>query len=560
MNALRWMVAVLVLTGLGAGPAPAVEFVEPAKPASAKVQGVRVADAPAATGQVMVPMITWGGDAATLHGNGGMTTSPDSLFGGAGLDIRLEKEDDFVAQVRNYLEGRTPFLRGTMGMINTYSEVLNADPRTRPVVFLQLTWSTGGDCLVVREGVRSPRDLRGKTILIQQYGPHVEYMDQILRDAGLSWGDVTIRWCEELFDLDGEPNDPASIMRVDPTIDAIFCISPDAAALTSNMTVGTGAEDSVEGARVLLSTKSASRVIADVYAVRSDFFEANRDWVERFTRAHFEAQSEVADLLDQSGTDDYMAFMRAGADALLDDPEATADMEGLMADCTLVRSGGNAEFFGKAGNLVGFEPVVRRNQEWLVTQGFVTAQQTLAQAGWDYGAMGAAIAAAPTVQFRPDEAAKAAQEVTDSGILFEFEIFFDPNEKEFDAAKYGDQFQRALELASTYGGALLEIVGHTDPTRLNQLMQNNPTEQVLQRQRQAGKVLSEQRSNAVKTSLMRYAESRDIPVNETQFITTGRGYDDPAVAVPTSREEMAANRRVQFRIINIEGELDAVAF
>ena len=50
-----------------------------------------------------------------------------------------------------------------------------------------------------------------------------------------------------------------------------MAISPDALKLTSNGTVGTGSEGSVKGARMLLSTKTASRIIADVYAVRKDY-------------------------------------------------------------------------------------------------------------------------------------------------------------------------------------------------------------------------------------------------------------------------------------------------
>ena len=61
-----------------------------------------------------------------------------------------------------------------------------------------------------------------------------------------------------------------------------MAISPDALKLTSNGTVGTGAEGSVKGARMLLSTKTASRIIADVYAVRKDYFDTHRAEVQKF--------------------------------------------------------------------------------------------------------------------------------------------------------------------------------------------------------------------------------------------------------------------------------------
>ena len=52
-----------------------------------------------------------------------------------------------------------------------------------------------------------------------------------------------------------------------------MAIIPDALNLTSGGDSGTGAAGSVKGAKILLSTKTASRVIADVYAVRSDYLE-----------------------------------------------------------------------------------------------------------------------------------------------------------------------------------------------------------------------------------------------------------------------------------------------
>ena len=54
----------------------------------------------------------------------------------------------FSQQVRDYLQGDSPYLRGTLGMVNMASELLSRDPRTKPVVVYQMTWSAGGDALV----------------------------------------------------------------------------------------------------------------------------------------------------------------------------------------------------------------------------------------------------------------------------------------------------------------------------------------------------------------------------------------------------------------------------
>src|SRR5262245_160126 len=72
-----------------------------------------------------LPYIFWGGDVATFHANGGLETKPESLFGKLGLKFKLVNGDDFVAQVKGYVEGKTPFIRGTFSQLGQASEVLN---------------------------------------------------------------------------------------------------------------------------------------------------------------------------------------------------------------------------------------------------------------------------------------------------------------------------------------------------------------------------------------------------------------------------------------------------
>jgi hypothetical protein len=120
-------------------------------------------------------------------------------------------------------------------------------------------------------------------------------------------------------------------------------IIPDALALTSNGTVGTGAEDSVRGAVILLSTKTANRVIADAYVVRRDFLDANRQSVQGFVHGLMLADEQLRELVENKGsrTSDYRAAIEAAAQILLDSAQAIGDAEAMYAD---------AEFVGWKGN------------------------------------------------------------------------------------------------------------------------------------------------------------------------------------------------------------------
>jgi len=196
-----------------------------------------------------VPMIAWGGDLQEIEANGGLDTANGSIFASEGLKVKLFREDDFRKQVELYKKGEINFLRGTVGMLNTATELLNQDEVTKFEVIHLLTRSVGGDALVTKSNIKNAKDLKGKTIAIQAYGPHVDYLTTILRTIGLSTNDVKIVWCPDLFQVNDQSFSPAMALE-QANVDAAFAIIPDALAITNNGTVGTGAEGTIKGARI----------------------------------------------------------------------------------------------------------------------------------------------------------------------------------------------------------------------------------------------------------------------------------------------------------------------
>jgi len=146
MTARSRLVAAAALACFGAGAAAQGQFIQ----SPPLAQTVTTAVGAVAPGPTQVPIITWGGDIATVMANGNAkATSKTSIFGKLGLNLRLAREDVFAKQLEAYLSGRSPYLRGTLGMLNMASEAAGRDPRTKPIVIYQLTWSAGGDALVV---------------------------------------------------------------------------------------------------------------------------------------------------------------------------------------------------------------------------------------------------------------------------------------------------------------------------------------------------------------------------------------------------------------------------
>jgi outer membrane protein OmpA-like peptidoglycan-associated protein len=564
------------------------------------------------TGVLQAPYLTWGGDVATFLANGGPKTTPDSIYGKLGLDVEMVSGDDFVAQVRRYLKGETPLLRGTVRMIGMASEVLSKDPRTVPVMFLQLTWSAG-DHLVSRGEIKTLDDLRGKKIVLQQGGPHVGMLDDVLQAARLSWNDVDVVWVD---DLTG-PNGAAARFRNDPSVDACLVISPDMLGLTGGLNDrGTGKNGTVQGARVLVSTAQMSRSIADVYAVRKDYFDAHKDKVQKFAAGYLKASEELVALkkaFEKGGSAEYRKVLQMTQDIFGKEviPTLEEDAHGLISDASFVGLPGNVSFFTDAGNLSGFELKTEAALKLAVDRGFAHSPGKILNAHLDYGklaSLGAikapAKAAAPAAKFAemnptdlfPDDPVK--RESAADNIILTFTVNFEPNQSSFSVAQYGKDFQRAVEAASTFGNAVIAIGGHADPTlMLRQMveagMKKGNLERtgspgayqytidgkpfdladpaVVQEAIKAGKFsgigqkdpkrtlvalqqLSQDRADAVKKAIVEYAGAKGYRLDPSQIQPVGVGAREPLVAKPTTQAEARQNMRVEFRLMKVPVE------
>ncbi len=575
-----------------------------AQPFSDLVGDVRVGSVKN-TDTIEVPFITWGGDVATFYANGGVTTSSDSIYGKLGLKLKLVNGDDFIEQVRRYRQGDTPFLRGTLRMIGQASEVLGSDPRTKPVVFMQLTWSAG-DHIVSREGLTRLEQLKGSKVALQQGGPHVGMLDDALRVAQLTWDDIEVVWVD---DLSG-PNGPAELMRKDKSIDACCVITPDMIGLTGGLEqTGSGAEGTIKGAHVLISTAQMSRSIADVYAVRKDYFDANRELVEKFVAGYFKGAEQLVAMrnkFEETGSaDGYMDTLKLAQQILGEEvlPTLEVDAHGLLLDCTFVGLPGNISFYEDEGNLSGFEAKQRAALDLAVSLGYAKQRAGFFGPSFDYNKIaklgglervtgsGQGRILAETVEDFPDLAKG------DENVIVAFTISFEPNQDEFSADVYGPEFRRAVESASTFGNAVIAIRGHSDPTRtLSDLVKAGLSKGILKRsgssgnwqyyfnQRpldltdtqkivdliesgafdgdsnnpretmQAALNLSRARAVAVRDAIVTFAKAQGLTLDASQIQPVGVGVSEPLIAKPTNLNEAKQNMRVEFRLIKVPAE------
>lgn len=562
---------------------------------------------PVAKGTVQVPYLTWGGDVATFLANGDMKTKKGSTYDKLGLEMQLVAGDDFIGQVKNYMTGKTPFLRGTMHMMGLASEVIGADPRTKPVVLFQLSWSAG-DHIVGRKSIRNLNDLKGKKIACQQGGPHVGLLYDSLSAANLTKDDVTVVWVK---DLTGE-NGPADAFRKDPSIDACCVITPDLIGLTSGFdSVGSGAEGTVEGAHMVNSTQQMSRSIADVYAVRRDWFDANKAWVEKFVAGYLKGTEDLVAL--RKGFNDtnkmsepYKQILTLsqktfGANVL---PTLDIDAHGLLMDCSFVGLPGQIAFFRDKGNLSGFEAKMAEALNLATTWGYADSRLGFDPNVFDFKEI-AKLGGIPYVEptkterFAPsaESSDKFLGENLDANTIVSFTINFEPNVQEFSVDRYGAEFQRAVKAASTFGNAKVVIRGHSDPTKtLIDLVQSGIEKGILKQSGTAGNFryfydgkaldltntknvvelikagafsggkadpvvtmqaalnLSKKRADAVRDAVTKFAKQAGVNLDLSQIVPVGAGVSEPVIAKPRNLEEAKENMRVEFRIVRVEAE------
>ncbi len=512
---------------------------------------------------VKVPIITWGGDMATV------LAKEEGLFAKQGLNVSLFREDNFTKQVSKCLSGETPYLRGTMGMINAASEVFKKN-NMELVVIYQMTWSVGGDAMVVRSG----KNLKNiKTVAAQLYGPHMDYAANLFNKVG-RLNRVSFKWLPELtlptVDTRGKIVDPVSAFQSDTKLDATMCIIPDALMLTSNGAVGTGAEGSVKGAKILLSTKTAGRIIADVYAVRKDYFDANKSKVMNFVKALMQAEESIRKVKKSPSGTKYRSLMSKSAEIFFGASQASADAAALLGDCEFVGYNGNVSFFTGKGTSRNFTTLNREIQGAFKSMGLMTGSVSLKSAGWNFASLKGGLSSAGSsnapvkkkfdkqkVTSKVEE--KILAETTsweEEGTLFVVEINFAPNQSEFSASKYAGDFQKALEIAETYSGALIVIEGHSDPLGVLKSERDGDSKQVINAKRQKAKNLSYQRSQNVRSNFIAYCKQKGIKIDESQFVAVGFGTKTPKYNPPKTKDEWAANRRVVFRIKQVEAELE----
>jgi NitT/TauT family transport system substrate-binding protein len=472
----------------------------------------------------------WAGWSPIIYANNGFKPGkPWKTPGGKEFKVELVLVDDPIAMRDAYAAGNLHIGWGTLDMVPLFLEGLRKDSRVMPRVYQQVDWSNGGDGIVVRETIRTMADLRGKTIVLAQNSPSHFFVLNALINAGVQPAEVDFKFTQDAFQA-------AAAFNADKRLAGCVSWAPDIYNL-----------EKVKGNRLIVTTSTANKLIADIWFARADFAKDNPDVMEGIARGIFDA---MVDLKAQDAKQRVAKLMAAGYSI----PES--DALGMLGDAHSTNYAENRDFFLNQNSPTNFERTWNTAYFLYKKINAVTQQSSFDQV-MDFSIiqkLGAEQKYASQkneyeIQFAPATAGSIQGEkdeiLTKTVVIHFFPNSWDLNKKitrtadgkeveELYDPNVGFIVEEVGKLAGQYGAARIVIEGHSDGS-----MRGAVPKSLVQE-------LSLNRANAVKEGLLRKFPS----LQANQFATSGLGWDKPADAADP--ENHAKNRRVEIKVYPAE--------
>ncbi len=485
---------------------------------------------PMADRTVRFAINVWAGWGPIIFANNGF--KPGKLWktpGGKDFKLELVLIDDPIAMRDAYAAGNLHVGWATLDMLPLFLEGLRKDSRVMPRVYQQVDWSNGGDGIVVRDSIKTMADLRGKTIVLAQNSPSHFFVLNALINAGVQPAEVEFKFTQDAFQA-------AAAFNADKSLAGCVSWAPDIYNL-----------EKVKGNRLMVTTSTANKLIADVWFARADFAKDNPDIVEGLTRGIFDA---MVDLKAQENKQKVAKLMGAGYSI----PES--DALGMLGDAHSTNYAENRDFFMNQNSPTNFERTWA-TAYFLYKKINAVSQQTPFDQVMDFSViqkLGSEAKYASQkneydIQFAPSTAGAIQGEkdeiLTKTVVIHFFPNSWDLNKKitrnnegreveELYDPNVGFIVEEVAKLAGQYGAARIVIEGHTDGSMRGQIPKSLVQE------------LSLNRANSVKEAILRKFPS----LQPNQFAASGLGWDRPADA--SDPDNGAKNRRVEVKVYPAE--------
>ena len=480
----------------------------------------------------------WAGWAPIIYANDGF--KPGKVWqapGGKPFKVELVLIDNPVTMRDAYAAGEVHIGWGTLDMVPLFLEGLvdrtgaPKDSRVMPRIFQQVDFSNGGDGIVVRDSIKTVKDLAGKKLVLAQNSPSQFFALNMLVAGGLQPGDVDMVYTDDAFQA-------AAAFNAQKDLAGCVSWAPDIYNL-----------EKAKGNRMLVTTQTANRLIADVWFARADFAKDHPDKIEAIVRGIFDA---MAALKTEGAKAKAAELMAAGYNI------PATDTLAMLGDAHSTNWAENYQFFINRNNPANFERIWKQAYYLYRRIGAISNPPVPFDQVMDFSVI-QKLGAEKKYAETKDEYTKALPPKTLSQIRAENEeiltntvvIHFFPNSwdlrkkivRRIDGKDVEEPYDPSVDLvldevgalAKQFGNSRIVIEGHTDSSMKGQV----PPTMV--------KELSRQRAGSVKEALVGKYE-----FDENRFAVDGVGWERPAD--PEQPDNRALNRRVEIKVYSAEKE------
>jgi NitT/TauT family transport system substrate-binding protein len=474
----------------------------------------------------------WAGWAPIIRANNGF--KPGKVWqapGGKPFKVELVLIDDPVQMRDAYAAGEVHIGWATLDMLPLFVDSFAKDSRIMPRVYQQVDFSNGGDGIVVRDTIKTVKDLAGKKLVLAQNSPSQFFALNMLVAGGLQPADVEMVFTNTAFEA-------AAAFSRDKSIAGCVSWAPDIYNLAD-----------AKGNRMLVTTQTANRLIADIWFARADFAKDHPDKVEAIVRGIFDAMTE---LKSETARKEVAQLM---ADGYTIPP---SDALSMLGDAHSTNWAENYQFFLNRNNPANFERIWKQAYMLYRRIGAIANNPVPFDQVMDFSVI-QKLGQEPTYADSKDEYTLSLPPKTVQQIRAENEeiltntivVHFFPNsaelrkkvirridgkdvEEPYDA-RVDLVIDEAAALAKQFGNARIVVEGHTDSSMRGAV----PAAMV--------KELSLERARAVKDALV-----EKFKFDDNRFAVDGLGWDRPAD--DDHPDNHALNRRVEIKVYAAEKE------
>jgi NitT/TauT family transport system substrate-binding protein len=482
---------------------------------------------------IRMALNVWAGWAPIVYANGGHQPNKEwKTADGKSFRVELVLLDDPVAMRDAFAIGDVHTGWSTVDMLPLLVQGLRKDSRTMPRIFQQIDWSNGGDGIVVRNNIQTASDLIGKKVVLAQNSPSHYFLINTLVNAGVNPSDVEMIFTNSAFEA-------AAAFNADRSIAGVVSWAPDIYNLSD-----------AKGNRMLVSTGTANKLIADVWFARADFAKDHPQIIESLVRGIFDAMISLEDPSLKPAVGKLMA-------EFYNIPEA--DATGMLADAYPTNFAENREFFLNQNNPTNFESTYNNAYQMYRRIQAVDPNKVAFDQLVDFSVLQklakepkyASQTSSYGVNFVP-MSANAIQGESNEILTKTVVIQFFPNSADLSkrvermvngkvvSELYDPQVDNVVKeigrLAGQYGAARIVIEGHTDASMRDSV----PESAVIE--------LSTLRANAVKGSIL----DKFPTLQANQFSVAGVGWARPADS--NDPDNAAKNRRVEIKVYPLESQ------